>query len=436
MTRLRQAALLGLLLPALALAQGPPPSGPVTLVRTGRVFDAEAGRMVEGQDLLIRGDRIEAVGTGLDAPDGATVLDLRRYTVLPGLIDAHTHLLYLEEPNSSLMEGGMKAVLTEGLPLRALRGATRAKTFLDAGITTVRDLGNSGRFGDQALRRAIDEGTLPGPRIIGSGPGLSPDGGQFPDLLHPHQGLVAEEYRIVRGPGDAVAAVREAVAQGAGVVKVYADNTPGRLSLTDEELAAVVGEARRLGVPVAAHATLDDAIRRAAESGVSSIEHAYMASDSTFAAMARLGVAYVPTEIDSVTVRGYFEATTDFAPEEIDRRVTGYLGWSRDRIRRAHAAGVRIVAGSDAYLDAGRPQGEVAKRMLWAYLGAGIPAAEVLQAATIRAGALLGRDDLGVLRPGALADLVAVEGDPLEDFDSLEQVRLVMKGGAVAHDAR
>ena len=194
----------------------------VTFIRAGRLFDSEKGTFLPARDIIVKGKYVEAVGENLTAPKGARVLDLRQYTVIPGLIDAHTHLLYLENPSGDLSSEGIKALTIEGLPLRALHGAARARTFLRAGITTVRDLGNSGRFGDVALRKALSEGELEGPRMYVSGPGLSPEGGQFPGLQYDHRALASEEYRIVRGAEDAAQAVRENVTYGATVAGTLA----------------------------------------------------------------------------------------------------------------------------------------------------------------------------------------------------------------------
>jgi len=153
-----------------------------SVIRAGRMFDSEAGTFLSAREILVRGGVIVQVAERVDRPAGARVVDLTSYTVMPGLIDAHTHLLYLEQIGGDLMMEGLKALVNEGLPLRALHGAARARTFLEAGITTVRDLGNSGRFGDVALQQAIADGSVDGPRMIVSGPGLSPIGGQFPGL--------------------------------------------------------------------------------------------------------------------------------------------------------------------------------------------------------------------------------------------------------------
>jgi imidazolonepropionase-like amidohydrolase len=410
-------------------AQTPRDTGTV-LVRAGRVFDSERGVLLPARDVLVRRGRIDTVAAELPVPAGARVIDLRRYTLLPGLIDSHTHLLYLERIGNGLTMEGVKAVTTEGTPLRALHGAARARTYLAAGITTVRDLGNSGRFGDVALRTAIDDGSVDGPRIVASGPGLSPEGGQFPGLQHAYRGIAEEEYRIVRGADDAASATRENVTYGANVIKIYSNNTPNPGSLSPEEMRAIVDEARRLGVPVAAHATSDAAAWRAAQARVSSIEHGYQLSDSTLALMARNGVMLVPTDFDTAGAARYARLASGPVPSAAE--ISAYLEAGRDRLRRAIRAGVTIAAGSDNYLDMQMPQGEAARHVLFAYVEAGMTPTQVLQAATVNAARLLGlAGRAGVVRPRAFADLVAVEGDPTSDIRALERVRFVMKNGTV-----
>jgi imidazolonepropionase-like amidohydrolase len=406
---------------------------PVTFIRAGRFFDAEAGVFLPARDLVVKGNLIEAVGENLSVPPGAAVVDLRRFTVMPGLIDMHTHLLYLENPKGDLSSEGIRALTLEGTPLRALRGAARGRTFLLAGITTVRDLGNSGRFGDVALRLAIAEGTVDGPRMYVSGPGLSSEGGQFPGLQFGYRQLAEEEYRVVRGVEDARNAVRENATYGATVIKIYSNNTPNPTFLSVEEMKAIVAEAHLLGLKVAAHATNDAAVRRAVEAGVDSIEHGYQITDETLKMMKEKGVALVPTDADAESFK-YLASLSDRAPT--DAQIASNLRRLRERLQRAVAAGVTIVAGSDMYIDMKRPQGEAAKRVLFAYLESGMKPAQILQSATFNAARLLNNPRLGVLKTGALADLIAVEGNPEEDFGAVEKVRFVMKNGKIYLDAK
>ena len=403
-----------------------------SVIRAGRLFDSEAGTFLPAREILVRGGVIVQVAERVDRPAGARVVDLTAYTVLPGLIDAHTHLLYLEQIGGNLTMEGLKALVNEGLPLRALHGAARARTFLEAGITTVRDLGNSGRFGDVALRQAITDGSVDGPRMIVSGPGLSPVGGQFPGLKPGYEGLAADEYRIIRNAADAADAVRENVTMGAQVIKIYSNNTPNPSYLSLEEMQAVVAAAKIHGVRVAAHATNDAAVYRAASAGVNSIEHGYEVADSTLALMARKGITLTPTDIDSVSFRRYLKAQNSGAPEPSPSQMAGYLAQGRGRLMRALKAGVTITAGSDNYIDFKEPQGFAAKQVLLAYRAAGMTVAQVLQAATINDSRLLdmtGR--IGVIKPGASADLVAVDGDLEQDFSAINRVTFVMKEGTV-----
>jgi imidazolonepropionase-like amidohydrolase len=254
-------------------------------------------------------------------------------------------------------------------------------------------------------------------------------GGQFPGVQPAYQAIAEEEYRIVRNPEDAADAVREVITFGAQVIKVFSNNTPNPGALTPAELRAIVETASMMRVRVAAHATSDAAVWRAAEAGVHSIDHGYQIADSTLALMKRKGVALVPTDLDSVSAELYLKQGGTYTPESL-RNFLRQVEPMKDRLRRAMAAGVTIAAGSDNYLDMGVPQGEAARRVLFAYHEAGMPATLILQAATLNNGKLLGLEGrLGVIKPGALADIIAVEGDPLTDFKAIERVRFVMKAG-------
>jgi imidazolonepropionase-like amidohydrolase len=401
-----------------------------TIIRAGRVFDSEKGTMSGPQEILVMKGRIESVGPTVTAPKGARIVDLSKYTVLPGLIDAHTHLLYLEDPKNGGALEGVKAVTIEGTPLRALHGAARARTFLAAGITTVRDLGNSGRFGDVALRTAIRDGSVDGPRMIVSGPGLSPPGGQFPGVQAGYQAIVDEEYRIVRGPADAALAVQENVSQGAQVIKIYSNNTPNPGALSPAELEAIVSTAKLLGVRVAAHATDDAAVWRAVSAGVNSIEHGYEVADSTLRMMAQKGVFLTPTDVDTLVAVAYAKAAGMEGP--LPQGLVAYMQSERERLARAVKAGVPIAAGSDMYIALGMAQGAAARRVLFPYIRAGLTPALVLRAATLNDARLLGfEDELGVIKPKAFADIIAVNGNPLDDFSAIERVVWVMKNGTI-----
>ena len=425
--RLRGLALLALTASPLA-AQTPIDSG-VTLIHAGRVFDSERGTFLSRRDILVRRGVIDTMAEHLSPPAGARTVDLSRYSVLPGLIDSHTHLLYLESPAGDPTLHGIGAVIVEGTPLRALHGAARARTFLAAGITTVRDLGNSGRFGDMALREAIRDGSVDGPRIIAAGPGLSPEGGQFPGLQSAYRAIAEEEYRVVRGPADAALGVRENVNYGADVIKIYSNNTPNHGALSVDEMRAIVDEAHRLHVKVTAHATSDEAVWRAATAGVDGIEHVYQVADSTLELMKQKRIFLVPTDLDSATILRY-ASRSERRFSATPAQVPTFLGGQRDRLRRAMKVGVTIAAGSDNYIDLGMPQGDAAKHNLFAYVEAGMPPLGALQAATLNASRLLGLEGkIGVLKPKAFADIIAVEGDPATDIHALEQVRFVMKEG-------
>jgi imidazolonepropionase-like amidohydrolase len=412
-------------------------TGPVTAVRCGRLIDVKAGRAIPNAVILIENGRITAVGPEVKVPSGARVIDLGSATVLPGLIDVHTHLLLSFDPDNPDEDGVTLSALGLGTTRRALLGAANAREMLEAGFTTVRDLGNSGRNGDVALRDAIGKGWVPGPRMQVSTRALSPVGGQFERLSTRFPELTADEYAEVTGVEEARRAVRQALVDGATVIKVIVNNNASTLTL--DEMKAIVEEAHRSGFKVAAHAIGDEPTRTAAQAGVDSIEHAYVVPDDVLRLMAEKKIYLVPTDypVDFFLRLSRANLKTPEQEKQARTNLEQTVARSRDRLARAIKAGVPVAAGSDEYYAIpGQTRGETARLMFRAYAGAGMKPLDVLRAATIDAAALLGWEKrLGSLEPGKYADLIAVPGDPLEDAGQLEKVGFVMKGGVVVRDA-
>jgi imidazolonepropionase-like amidohydrolase len=409
------------------------------LIKAGSLFDSETGQFRDDMAVLVTNNKITSVKptkelTQQEAKD-YQLIDLSKYTVLPGLIDAHTHLLYKEiiYPQNEFPGLDMaRTLVMDGDAYRAIYGAARARAYLEAGITAVQDLGNSGEFADMALRRAILEGLVIGPRMRCAGKGLSPQGGQVPGLIFKHQSIANDEYRIVKGPDDAVQAVRENITQGADVIKIYSNNTPNNTNLSVEEIQAIVREAHRYHLRVTAHATDNQAVYNAVVGGVDGIEHGYQVNDTTLELMAKKGVVLVPTDGDSVSFTQYGKLADPVHPEQMIREIMAYRRYLGDRLRRAIQKGVTIVAGSDDYVDFKLPFAEPSKRTLIGYHENGIAIPQVLQFATINASRQLNwADRIGVLKAGYLADIIAVDRDLDKNINAILNVHFVMKDGKV-----
>jgi imidazolonepropionase-like amidohydrolase len=408
------------------------------LIKTGKLFDSETGRFKTGLLILVKQSTIEAVKTAgeltAEEKKNYQLIDLSRYTVLPGLIDCHTHLLYREGVSAATMYNSMDAIkplVLEGDAYRAVYGAARAKAYLEAGITSVQDLGNSGQFADIALQRAIDEQLVPGPHMSCAGQGLSTTGGQLPGLIHKHQSIAADEYRIIKGTDDAVQAVRENITQGANVIKIYSNNTPNNTMLSIAEMEAIVQEAHRYNRRVTAHATSNRAVYNAAVAGVDGIEHGYEIDDTTLVLMAQKGIVLVPTDIDSVSFMQYAKQAEQDRKEAVEEYVSTRAE-NADRLQRALQHGVTIAFGSDDYIDLNMPFAEPSKRVLIAYAEEGVAIPQILQFATINAARQVNRaGKTGVLKKGYLADIIAVDSDADTNIQAIMHVHFVMKEGKV-----
>lgn len=416
------------LMPTLARSQDATTHPPAVVVKAGRVLDVGSGKYLEHQMILIEGDRIKEIGAESQVqsrvPSGARIIDLSQSTVLPGLIDAHTHLTY--NVGQTSYRG-----LSISIPREALIGAKNARITLEAGFTTVRNVHANG-YADIALRDAINSGDVPGPRILASGPALSITGG------HGDQNLLAPQFHsegdgVANGVDGVMAKVRENIKYGADLIKFMATggvlsegDNPNFEQFSPEEMRAIVAESHRLGRKVAAHAHGAQGIKDAVLAGVDSIEHGSFINDEDIQLMKQHGTYLVPTLF-----------LEDWLTENLDKfgltpsmvaKAKMVLPAARRNEERAIREGVKIAFGTDSAV---YPHGLNAHEFP-VMVKLGMSPLSAIQAATINASDLLGwQDRVGTLEQGKFADLIAVDGDPLQDVSLLENVKFVMKGGSV-----
>ena len=397
-----------------------------TVIRAGRVLNVRTGELRANQAIVIEGDKIVqivALSEVAGAP-GDTTIDLPDATLLPGLIDMHTHLTF--DLNSLGYSG-----LGISTAREALHGARNARRTLEAGFTTVRNLG-AFDYSDIALRDAINDGDVIGPRIVASGPAMGITGGHcdenlLPPAFHVQGGGVADGIEAVQHK------VRENIKYGADVIKICATggvlskgDDPNASQYTLEEMKAIVADAHRLGRKVAAHAHGAEGVRWASEAGVDSIEHGHLMDDAAIATLKKNGTYLVPT----LFLGEYMEKNMDRSdvPEYSKQKMRDVIAAMRKNVGKAFAAGVKVAFGTDAAV---YPHGLNAGEF-HVYVSLGMTPLAAIQTATINASDLLGpKFQVGSLEPGKFADVIAVDGDPTKDVTKLEHVKFVMKGGTV-----
>jgi imidazolonepropionase-like amidohydrolase len=398
---------------------------PVTLIKVGHLLDVTAGKVLDNQLILVQGERIQEIGVNLKAPANAKVVDLSGSWVLPGLIDCHTHLSFQSE-------NYYDDIFRKSPIDQAVYAHVYTRRTLEAGFTTCRDVG-SGEFIDVALKKAVNSGKIPGPRLFVAGHALSATGGHgdlngFSPYLH---------FETMDGVVDGVDAIRKKVRwnvkYGADLIKFTAtagvlseEESVGAPQFSAEEMKAIVDEASMWGRRVAAHAHGAEGIKRAIQAGVTSIEHGSLLDDEAIALFKQHGTYLVPTVYVGYSVIEHAKEWN--LPEKLVQKATSINAQKMACLHKAIQGGVKIAYGTDAGVF---PHGENAKDFRY-LVQAGMTPWQAIQAATVTAAELIGQSDkIGSLEPGKLADVVAVNSDPLHDITVLEKIAFVMKGGAI-----
>jgi imidazolonepropionase-like amidohydrolase len=419
------------LCPALAVSQSQSQSGASVLVEAGKLLDVRKGDYVSTIAIWIEGARIREVGPAAQvqshAPRNIRVIDLGDATVLPGLIDCHTHLMARFAAGEN---GYLLGLATKSQAVRALEGAADARVTLAAGFTTVRDVENEGSaYADVALRDAIDQGLIEGPRMQVATRAIAAVGQYNPFGVSPDLAEFPTGAQMVSGIEEARRAVREQIGHGADLIKVYADwQHP---TLTIDEMRVVVEEAHKQGLKVAAHAITPEGIKNAVTAGVDSIEHGHRADREALEMIKAKGVFLVPTVgvVDNNLARRQSDQLTPAQRKNLD----AFLHATEEEVRQAMTLGIKIASGFDA--SGADLHGKNAEELV-ALNRRGMPSIDAIRAATTNAAELLGwQDRVGTVEAGKYADLIAVQGDPLTDITLLRQVKFVMKGGTVVKDA-
>lgn len=396
----------------------------VIAIKAGQLIDPAAGSVARDQVILVEAGRIQAVGaaSSVAIPPAAAVIDLSKKTVMPGLFDVHTHLcLNLKTQGGNgiqaLLHSLLAATAIETTGYRAIEGVSNALDMLRSGFTTVRDVGNAGNYADSDLRRAIEDGLVPGPTVVNAGRIITPYGGQFHGIPPERRDITLPEYLYADTPDEMRKAVRENVTFGARVIKIVVDDQPYLYSADDVRILA--REAATAGMKVAAHCGTDAGARNATEGGVASVEHAYRASNSTLELMKTKGTFLVGTDFTK-------QASHEMGMDE-------YHDWVVDRLKRAYQIGVPVAFGTDVcFVKDGETRGTLSIEFITSFVEAGIAPKLILQAMTTNAARLMGMEkERGTIAPGFDADIVATPENPLQNIDTVRRVGFVMKAGRV-----
>jgi len=388
----------------------------IIAIKAGKLVDPDTGTTAVNQIILVEDRVIKAIGGNVTIPAGATVIDLSKYTVIPGLFDAHSHLCF----NVGAGQDQLSNTISSPTAYRAIQGVANARVMLDAGFTTVRDVGNNGNYADTALRVAIDRDIVPGPTMINSGRIIAPFGGQF--RINPERrGLSEPEYFFADTRDELRKAIRENIHYGARVIKIVVDDQPYIYSVDD--IKFVVEEARNAGLKVAAHCGTERGARNAAEAGVASIEHGIQMSDETLQLAKRNNVVLVGTEF-TVKLSEYL----GLPPAQAREFHANYV----DRLKRAYKIGVPMVFGSDAFFDVKENRAEQTLSIIDSFVEAGVANKDLLRYMTTDAARLLGVETRrGAIKAGLRADIIATPENPLDNILTLKKVSFVMKNGKV-----
>ena len=391
-------------------------SAQITALKVGHLVNPETGTAAANQIVLIENGRFTAIGPNLTIPAGATTVDLTQYYVSPGLVDSHNHLAltYKEDPehNSYYL-----TTVMDSTAIRAIQAVSNGMTMMNAGFTMVRDLGNNGNYADTALRVAIEQGWVPGPTLINSGIIIGGFGGQFSPVPE-RESLIEPEYLNADTNDEIVKAVRRNILYGAKVIKICVDCKP--YGYTADEMRLFISEAAKAGLKVAGHVQTKAGAMRAIEAGIWSIEHSNALDDEAHKAMARKGMWRVGTE---TPLTAYHTTLSDAAKARFDKQVEG--------MKNAYANKVNMAFSTDAdYYIPGMDRGQVVIDFLKSWQAAQIPAPEILKLMTTNGYKVSDLyDKRGPIKVGLPADLIAVSANPLENIDTLRDVRFVMKDG-------